>query len=264
MTTAINTVDKDEVERFSRIADEWWDERGKFAPLHKINPLRVAYIRERIVNHLSTELRVQSAEKQSSQIGTQHSTTLKGIRLLDIGCGGGLISEPMAKLGMQVTGIDASEKNIAVARLHAEKSGIEIDYRCTTAEELVAANARYDVVLALEIIEHVADIPAFVECVCKLAKPGGLVIFSTMNRTAKAYALAIVGAEYVLRWLPRGTHTWSKFVKPSELSRHLRANNTEVKDMTGMVMNPLTMKWELRKDDVSVNYLLTATRAFSL
>ncbi len=239
MAAAVNTVDKDEIERFSRIADEWWDSHGKFAPLHRINPLRVEYVRKQI-------------------LGTFPS--IEGCRLLDIGCGGGLVSESMANLGAQVTGIDASEKNITVAKLHAEQSKLDIDYRNTTAEALVAENAQYDVVLALEIIEHVADIPAFVECVCKLAKPGGLVIFSTMNRTAKAYALAIVGAEYVLRWLPRGTHTWSKFVKPSELSRHLRHNNADVKDMTGMVMNPLTMKWELKANDLSVNYLLTAVR----
>ncbi len=239
MTAAINTVDKDEIERFSRIADEWWDPHGKFAPLHRINPLRVEWITNRIQD---SGFRIQE------------------ISLLDIGCGGGLISEPMAKLGMQVTGIDASEKNITVAKLHAEKSGLNIDYRCTTAEDLLGTQTQYDIVLALEIIEHVADIPAFVACVCKLAKPGGLVIFSTLNRTAKAYAFAIVGAEYVLRWLPRGTHTWNKFVKPSELSRHLRTNNAEVKDMTGMVMNPLTMKWELKENDLSVNYLITAVK----
>ncbi|MFO0389673.1 MAG: bifunctional 2-polyprenyl-6-hydroxyphenol methylase/3-demethylubiquinol 3-O-methyltransferase UbiG [Alphaproteobacteria bacterium] len=261
MAAAVNTVDKDEIERFSRIADEWWNPHGKFAPLHRINPLRVEWIKNRIQD---SGFRIQE------------------ISLLDIGCGGGLVSEAFAQLGCKVTGIDASEKNIAVAKLHAEKSGLNIDYKCATAEFLVSSlraqrsnpdtenwiassalpprNDGFDVVLALEIIEHVADIPAFVECVCKLAKPGGLVIFSTINRTAKSYALAIIGAEYVLRWLPRGTHTWSKFVKPSELSRHLRANNVEVADMTGMVMNPLTWKWEMKADDMSVNYLITGKK----
>jgi len=231
-----STVDADEIERFSRIADEWWDERGKFKPLHRINPVRIGYILE--------------------QAGP-----LEGLRLLDIGCGGGLIAEPMARLGASVTAIDASEKNIKVASLHAERGGLTIDYRCTTAEDLLATGAPFDVVLSLEIVEHVADVEAFVAAACGLVKPGGLMIWSTLNRTAKSYALAIVGAEYVLRWLPRGTHTWSKFLKPSELCTQLRRNDMELVDMTGMVMNPLTFKWELNARDVSVNYLLAARKS---
>lgn len=239
------TVDAEEVERFSRIADEWWDPLGPFKPLHVINPLRVDYIKNKI----------------QSLIPNAQS-------LLDIGCGGGLISEEMAKLGLKVTGVDASEKNIAVAKLHAEKSGLQIDYRCTTAEDLLHSKLQtpttlFDIVLALEIVEHVADVPVFVAATCKLVKPGGLIIYSTLNRTAKSFALAIVGAEYILRWLPRGTHDWKKFLKPSELCRELRANHIEVKEMTGMVMNPLTFKWQLNPRDLEVNYLVVGSKLSS-
>jgi 2-polyprenyl-6-hydroxyphenyl methylase/3-demethylubiquinone-9 3-methyltransferase len=225
------TIDPEEIARFSAVADEWWDEHGKFAPLHRINPLRIKWIRER-----------------SASIGPT---------LLDIGCGGGLVAEPMARLGMQVTAIDASERNIKVATLHAEKMGLDIDYRCTSAEEM---NEQFDVVLALEIIEHVVDIPAFVAATCKLLKPGGRIFYSTINRTAKSYALAIVGAEYVLRWVPKGTHTWSKFVKPHELVRELEKNGIVVDDMRGMVMNPLTFKWRWDENDLSVNYALCGVK----
>ncbi len=231
-----STIDPDEIARFSAIADEWWDLRGKFAPLHKINPLRISWIKERI---------------QDSGFGIQET------RLLDVGCGGGLICEPLARLGAQVTGIDAGEKNIKVASLHAEKTGLKINYRCTSAE---AMSGQFDVVTALEIIEHVADIPAFVAATCKLVKPNGQIFMSTINRTAKSYALAIIGAEYVLRWLPKGTHTWSKFVKPHELVRELEKNGIEITDMRGMVMNPLTQEWRWDKDDLSVNYALAGTK----
>lgn len=267
-----STIDNEEIERFSRIADEWWNPVGKFKPLHRINPLRIGYIKEQILH----KLRVTSYEKLSppiesnSQLAT-HNSPLKGIRLLDIGCGGGLISEPMARLGAQVTGIDASEKNIRVASLHAERSGLAIDYRCATAENLLAdihqspppnpQSPLFDVVLALEIVEHVASIPAFVQAASGLVKPGGLMIWSSLNRTAKSFALAIVGAEYVLRWLPRGTHSWNKFIKPSELCTHLRHEGMEVLEMTGMVMNPLTFTWELTPKDLSVNYLLAALKS---
>lgn len=251
MTASPSTVDPEEIERFSKLADTWWDPHGPMAPLHKINDLRVRWLEKQIINHFPTTHNLQP-------------TTLHGFAVLDIGCGGGLVSEAMAKLGARVTGIDAAEKNIGVARLHAEKSGLTIDYRCTTAEDLLATHnsqlATYDVVLALEIVEHVDDIPLFVKSVCALAKPGGIVIFSTINRTVKSYALAIVGAEYVLRWLPRGTHTWNKFVKPSELVGQLRANNIDVKEMTGMVMNPLTFKWDMNPRDLDVNYLVVGTK----
>ncbi|MDX2072930.1 MAG: bifunctional 2-polyprenyl-6-hydroxyphenol methylase/3-demethylubiquinol 3-O-methyltransferase UbiG [Alphaproteobacteria bacterium] len=225
------TVDSDEIARFSAIADEWWNERGKFAPLHRINPLRITWIKDH--------------------------APLQSCTLLDIGCGGGLIAEPMARLGANVTAIDASEKNIKVAALHAEKSGLAIDYRCTTAE---AMDRQFDVVLALEIIEHVADIPAFVEATCKLVKPGGGIFYSTLNRTAKSYALAIIGAEYILRWLPKGTHTWSKFVRPHELVRELEKHGIEITDMRGMVMNPLTFKWHWDAHDLSVNYAIAGRK----
>lgn len=265
------TVAPDEIEKFSRIADEWWDLRGKFAPLHRINPLRVGYIKQQIIAHYRT---------------SATDLPLSGIRLLDIGCGGGLVCEPLATLGARVTGIDASEKNIAVAKIHAEKSGIDIDYRCMSAEALVLSlrgaqatkqsiqnpqlqpmdrhapsGAReddlYDVVLALEIIEHVTDIGLFVQSVMQLVRPGGLVIFSTMNRTAKAYALAVIGAEYILRWLPRGTHDWNKFVRPSELLAYAERAGGSLHHMTGMVMNPLSFEWSLKEHDMRVNYLMS-------
>lgn len=241
MMTA-STISPEEVAKFSAIADEWWDLQGKFAPLHRINPLRVEYI------------------KTHSPKPNAHNP-LAGLRLLDIGCGGGLIAEPMAALGAQVTAIDASEKNISVAKLHAEQSGLVIDYRCTTAEDLAATGASFDMVLALEIIEHVADVELFVQSVMQLVKPGGTVVFSTINRTAKAFALAIVGAEYVLRWLPRGTHDWQKFVTPTELKNPIHANGGTVTHTTGMVMNPLTGAWRLKANDLSVNYLLVAQKA---
>ena len=243
-TIASSTIDPEEIERFSRIADEWWDPHGKFKPLHRINPVRIGYILEQVKG-----VRGQGSGKP-----------LAGLSLLDIGCGGGLISEPMCRLGARVTGIDASEKNIAVAKLHAEREGLAIDYRATSAEALHTEGTLYDIVLALEIIEHVADIPAFVATCSRLVRPGGLIIWSTMNRTAKSYALAIVGAEYVLRWLPRGTHDWKKFVRPSELCRYLRHNGAEVTHMTGMRLNQLNFKWELAPNHLGVNYLLTARR----
>lgn len=242
----INTIDADEVERFSRIADEWWDLEGKFKPLHRINPLRIAFIRDQVAAHFGKS--------------TESGQPLSGLSLLDIGCGGGLICEPMSRLGAEVMGIDASEKNIRVAALHAEKSGVSVHYRAMPAEHLRAEGAQFDVVLALEIVEHVADVAAFVQAASALVKPGGLMVWSTINRTPKAWALAIVGAEYVLRWLPRGTHDWKKFLKPSELTGHLRGCGIRVLHMTGMVMNPLNFQWRLEAQDVSVNYLLVAMK----
>jgi len=230
------TVDPNEVERFTRMAEEWWDPQGKFKPLHQINPLRSQWI-------------VQQA-----------GGSLEGKTLLDIGCGGGLISEAMARAGASVTGIDAGEKNITIAQLHAQKTTLSIDYRCTTAEALAASGAQYDVVLALEIIEHVADIDLFVRSACKLLTPGGLMVFSTLNRTAKSYAMAIIGAEYVLRWLPIGTHHWKQFVKPSELHAALRSNGIEDMRLTGLVLDPLKWKWRLDAGDLDVNYLIAGRK----
>lgn len=240
------TIDPEEIARFSRIAEEWWDPHGKFKPLHRMNPLRVGYIRDHICKYF---------ERDSASI-----RALEGLRLLDIGCGGGLISEPMARMGAEVTGIDASEKNIAVAQLHAEQSGVNVRYRAAAAEELAAEGAQYDVVLALEIIEHVADVPAFMDAAARLLAPGGLLVMSTLNRTAKSFALAIVGAEYVLRWLPRGTHDWRKFLRPSELAAEFRRVGLELVDQKGMVMSPFTFEWRLDARDLEVNYLQTAKK----
>lgn len=242
-----STVDKDEIERFSRIASEWWNPEGKFKPLHRINPLRIGYIRDQACQHFGKNPEVP--------------TPLEGLSLLDIGCGGGLISEPMCRLGASVTAIDASEKNIKVASLHAQQSGLAIDYRATTAEALLDSGARYDIVLALEIIEHVADVEAFLAATCSLLKPGGLLFCSTLNRTMKSYALAIVGAEYVLRWLPVGTHQWKKFLRPSEICRPMRQQGVDIVDMRGMVMNPLNWQWRWDEKDLSVNYIIVGKKA---
>jgi 2-polyprenyl-6-hydroxyphenyl methylase/3-demethylubiquinone-9 3-methyltransferase len=238
-----SSIDPDEVAKFSAIADEWWDPHGKFAPLHKLGPARIGYAKEDI------EKRFGSANR---------------LNLLDIGCGGGLMSEPLARLGAAVTGIDASEKNIAVARLHAEKQGLAIDYRATTAEALAESGAQYDVVMALEIIEHVASPEFFMQSVCALVKPGGLLFLSTINRTAKAYALAIVGAEYILRWLPRGTHEWSKFITPGEMAGYVKQHGLTPLRTSGITYSPLKGEWSLNARDVSVNYLMTCGHKISL
>jgi 2-polyprenyl-6-hydroxyphenyl methylase/3-demethylubiquinone-9 3-methyltransferase len=238
------TVDKEEIERFSRLADGWWDPEGKFRPLHRINPLRIGYIRDQARDHFEAH----------------GHPPLTGLALLDIGCGGGLISEPMARLGAAVTAIDAAEKNIGVAKTHAAQSGLSIDYRCTTAEALAETGAQFDIVLALEVIEHVADAALFLKECARLVRPGGLFFLSTINRTPKAYAMAIIGAEYVLRWLPRGTHTYEKFLRPSEVHAYLRENGLEVTDMQGMVFRLGKTEWKLVPKDLDVNYLLTAEK----
>ena len=237
------TVDPAEVERFSRIADEWWDPAGKFAPLHRLNPVRIGYIRDRVAAHWRRD--------------ALSGHPLEGLSLLDIGCGGGLLSEPMTRLGARVTGVDASARNVAVASLHAERQGLAVDYRQGTAEALAAEGARFDVVLALEIVEHVSDVGLFLRSCGEMVKPGGLLFLSTLNRTAKAWALAIVGAEYVLGWLPRGTHDWKKFLKPSEVARGLRAGGIEIDDIVGVVYSPLGRQWSLNKGDLDVNYMLS-------
>jgi len=240
--TAHSTVDEAEIERFSRIAEEWWDPTGKFAPLHRLNPVRLGYIRDRATVHWRRD--------------PLSGAPLEGLSLLDIGCGGGLLCEPMARLGAAVTGIDAAERNIATARRHAEGQGLAIDYRETTAEALAAEGRQFDIVLALEIIEHVADIDLFLRSCGQLTKPGGLVFLSTLNRTAKAWALAIAGAEYLLHWLPRGTHDWKKFLKPSEVVRGLRSGGVETQEIVGVVYSPLGRAWSLNKRDLDVNYML--------
>ena len=240
--TTQSTVDEVEIERFSRIAEEWWDPTGKFAPLHRLNPVRLGYIRDRAADHWKRD--------------PLSGSPLNGLSLLDIGCGGGLLCEPMARLGAQVTGIDAAPRNVATARLHAEGQGLDVDYRETTAEALAGTGAQFDIVLALEVVEHVADVELFLQSLSRLARPGGLVFLSTLNRTAKAWALAIAGAEYVLRWLPRGTHDWRKFLKPSEAVRGLRAGGIETQEIVGVVFSPLSRAWSLNKRDLDVNYML--------
>ena len=247
-----STVDAAEVERFSRIAEEWWDESGKFAPLHRLNPARIGFIRDRVAAHYG---------RDPLDFGDSGAGPLRGLSLLDIGCGGGLVCEPMARLGATVTGIDASDRNIGVARLHAKRMGMAIDYRAMPAETLRDEGARYDVVLALEIVEHVADVDLFLACCAALVKPGGVLILSTLNRTTKAFALAIVGAEYVMRWLPRGTHDWRKFLKPSEVARGLRAAGLTVEELAGIVYSPITGRWRIDAHDLDVNYMLLATKA---
>lgn len=237
-----STVDPAEVERFSRIADEWWDPTGKFAPLHRLGPVRIGYIRDRAAAHWGRE--------------ALSGQPLKGLSVLDIGCGGGLICEPMARLGATVTGVDASARNVAVASLHAGRQGLAIDYRQDTAEALASSDARFDIVLTLEIVEHVADVDLFLKSCSHLVKPGGLIFLSTLNRTAKAWALAIAGAEYVLGWLPRGTHDWKKFLKPSEVVRGLEAGDITTKEIVGVVYSPLSRVWSLNKTDLDVNYML--------
>ncbi|MEH6476257.1 MAG: bifunctional 2-polyprenyl-6-hydroxyphenol methylase/3-demethylubiquinol 3-O-methyltransferase UbiG [Sneathiella sp.] len=251
MTEAANSksVDPQEISNFAAMADEWWDEGGKFKPLHKFNPIRIGFIRDQVFAHFNL----------LGETDVTPLKPLKGLRLLDIGCGGGLLSEPMARMGAEVVAADASQTNIEVASLHAEKNGVHIDYRHTTAEDLAASGEKFDIILNMEVIEHVADIEGFSEACCSMLKPGGLMFVATLNRTMKSYALAIVGAEYVLRWLPRGTHNWKKFLRPSEVVKLLRHNNLTVLEMTGASYNPLEDNWHL-SDDLNVNYMLTATK----
>jgi 2-polyprenyl-6-hydroxyphenyl methylase/3-demethylubiquinone-9 3-methyltransferase len=237
-----STVDPAEVARFSALADEWWNPKGKMAPLHRINPLRLAYIRDAACR------RFERSPKSLACLG--------GLRLLDIGCGGGLLCEPLARLGADVVGLDPAEKNIAAAKLHAARSALAIDYRATTVEEM-DTRERFDIVLAMEVVEHVADVPLFLARCAALLKPSGLMVVSTLNRTMKSFALAIVGAEYVLRWLPRGTHQWNRFVTPDELEAHLRQSGLSIVDSAGVVYNPFADRWSV-STDLDVNYMIVA------
>ena len=239
------TVDADEIARFEAMAAEWWDPRGKFRPLHKFNPVRLEYIRDRVAGHFGRD---PLADRP-----------LAGLRTLDIGCGGGLLCEPMTRLGASVVGVDASDKNIGTARVHAAESGLDIDYRATTAEALAEAGERFDVVLNMEVVEHVADVGLFMGACADMLKPGGCMVVATLNRTPKAFALAIVGAEYVLGWLPRGTHDWRKFVRPSEIDRALRPHGVNIEDLTGVSYNPVADRWSTSRD-LSVNYMAFAVK----
>ncbi len=245
MSATHTSIDPAEVERFSRIAAEWWDPKGKFAPLHKFNPTRLAFIRDQALHRFARE---PAARRP-----------FEGLRLLDIGCGGGLLSEPMARLGFSVTGVDASERNIGTASAHAAETGVAVDYRCSTAEALKASGETFDVILNMEVIEHVADPGQFLRDCAAMLKPGGLMIVATLNRTLKAFALAKVGSEYVLRWLPAGTHDWSKFLKPEELRGFLAGEPLTVDGPFGVVFDPLTARWS-QSHDTDVNYMMTVTR----
>lgn len=240
-----STVDADEVARFAALAGRWWDPDGPMRPLHRLNPTRLAYVRDRIAGHFGHD--------------TRSSEPLAGLRILDIGCGAGLVAEPLARMGATVTGIDPATENIAAARHHAARSRLSIDYRATTAEALSAAGESFDAVMILEVVEHVTDVGLFVATVGNLVRPGGLVVASTINRTLKAFALAIVGAEYVLRWLPRGTHSYDRLVTPAELSAAFAAAGLAAADTTGVVYAPLTDGWRLGAD-TDVNYMMTAVR----
>jgi 2-polyprenyl-6-hydroxyphenyl methylase / 3-demethylubiquinone-9 3-methyltransferase len=240
------TVDHDEVARFSRLAGQWWDVRGPMAALHKFNPVRLAYIRDRAAAHFGRD--------------ATRLDSLAGLRILDIGCGGGILCEPLARLGASLTGADPSEDNVAVARRHAEQSGLRIDYRQATAEALADAGELFDIVLAMEVVEHVTDVGLFISRAAALVRPGGLFFVATLNRTAKSFALAIVGAEYILRWLPRGTHQWDKFVTPNELEIAVEQSGLRVSDETGVIYNLLADRWQLSRD-MDVNYMVVAEKA---
>ncbi len=246
MQTAQSTVDPAEVAKFEAMAAEWWDPKGKFKPLHMLNPCRLSYITRQIAAEFNRDL--------------QQDLPFQGLRLLDIGCGGGLLAEPMARLGATVVGADAAERNIPVARVHAQQSGLEIDYRHTTAEALAAAGEQFDVVLNMEVVEHVADPLAYLTACQQLLKPGGLMVCSTINRNAKSFAMAIIGAEYVMRWLPKGTHEWNKFITPDELFDLIRNAGLAPVDRKGFVFNPITWQWALSDRDLSVNYVTASIK----
>ena len=240
------SINADEVAKFTAMADEWWDPNGKFKPLHRFNPVRLAFIRETAEAHFA--------------LPPNAVRPLEGLRLLDIGCGGGLVSEPMARLGARVTGVDASEANIKTAMTHAARSGVEVDYRAGTAEGLIAAGEPlFDIVLNLEVVEHVANPTRFLADTASLLRPGGLMIVATINRTAKAFALAIVGAEYVMRWLPRGTHDFEKLIRPDEVTAALKQAGLHTDLPIGVSFNPVLSRWSLSRD-TAVNYMIVARR----
>ena len=239
-----STINKEEIQKFSKLADEWWDVNGKFKPLHMFNPIRIEYITENIKKHFNTK--------------KDKSDSLEGLTILDIGCGGGLISEPMARLGAEVTGIDASEKNINVAKLHSEKSGLKIKYFNTSPENLDKSK-KFDIILNLEIIEHVDNVNLYISSCSKLLKKNGLMFTATLNRSFSSYIKAIIGAEYILRWLPIGTHDWNKFIKPEELEKYLSQEKFTTLDIKGLEFNPFFNKWK-KSNDLSVNYIISSIK----
>jgi 2-polyprenyl-6-hydroxyphenyl methylase/3-demethylubiquinone-9 3-methyltransferase len=245
-TRGSKSVDPAEIAKFTAIAEAWWDPEGKFRPLHRLNPTRLAYIRD-----------AAAARFGRDPVGPK---PLAGLRLIDIGCGGGLLCEPLTRLGARVTGLDAGERNVAIARAHARESDLDIDYRNATAEDVEAGGERFDIVLSMEVVEHVSDPAGFMAACAGLVAPGGLLITATLNRTAKSFALAIVGAEYLLRWLPRGTHDWRRFLRPSELAALVRPRGLSLAEAMGVVYSPLADKWRLDPADLDVNYMLRFER----
>lgn len=245
-----STVDPEDVARFDRLAAEWWSPDGPMRALHKFNPVRVDYIRDEICRRFEVDGKPRDRKAQAP---------LQGLTILDIGCGGGILAESLAALGAAVTAIDPASRNIEVARAHAERVHLDIDYRCTSAESLFAEGARFDVVLAMEVIEHVRDMRGFLRHAASLVRPGGMLVAATLNRTLKSYAFAIVGAEYILRWVPRGTHDWNRFVTPDELAAALRAARLEPVGESGVVYDPVADHWHL-SHDMDINYMMSATR----
>ncbi len=239
-----STIDLQEVEKFSKIADEWWSQTGKFKPLHKFNPIRISFIRRKIIQHFSLD------EKSTKPFAN--------LKIIDIGCGGGLVAEPFSRMGADVTGVDASEKNISVAKIHAEKSGLKINYFVDSIETFAEKEEKYDVVFALEIIEHVADVENFIKGCSKVLKPNGLLFIATMNRTLKSLALAKIAVEYVLRWLPQGTHDWKKFLKPSEVNFYTSQNGLNLLELKGFSYNIIKDEWK-EVDNLDVNYAAVFT-----
>jgi 2-polyprenyl-6-hydroxyphenyl methylase/3-demethylubiquinone-9 3-methyltransferase len=234
------TIDQNEVKKFSDISNEWWDTNGKFKPLHKFNPIRISYLREKIIKYFN--------------LNNNSKTPFSGLKILDIGCGGGLLSEPLTRLGADVTGIDAAEENIKIAKLHSEKSSLNINYRHIDVEELATSSEKFDVVLAMEVIEHVADISNFIAAASACSKKDGLIFIATINRTAKSFLSAIIGAEYILRWLPIGTHNWKKFLKPSEVSKIASSHYLELLELGGFEYNLLNDRWK-NSANLDINYI---------
>jgi len=239
------TINDAEVAKFTAMAAEWWDPKGKFKPIHKFNPVRLAYIRENVLTHF---------RRDGSEM-----RPFEGLTVLDVGCGGGLLCEPLARLGATVTGIDAAERNITIARLHAEQSGVSVDYQVTTSEALAALGQTFDLVLNMEVVEHVDNVPLYMKSCADLVAPGGLMLTATLNRTARALAFAVIGAEYVLGWLPKGTHDWKKFLTPDEIKALITRNGLVVTDQTGVVYHPLADDWR-KSRDMAINYMIMAER----